>query len=87
MYTGVGAAPDLRQRYRTRRRRLVRLPSATHGMGEYFAPASGIGEYFAANGLGVDEAPLAEKSCNAMVLAVGAVSLGAGMILAMVAFK
>jgi len=56
-------------------------------MGEYFAPASGIGEYFAANGLGVDEAPLAEKSCNAMVLAVGAVSLGAGMILAMVAFK
>lgn len=59
-----------------------------HGFGEYFAPAAGMGEYFAANGLGADAVPVVEacdmKAVRGTMIAVGAVSLGVGLALATV---
>jgi hypothetical protein len=60
------------------------------GMGEYFAPA-GMGEYFAAQGLGADAVAIPDDPCAAAcskkLVAVGAVGLGVGLAVAMMALR
>jgi hypothetical protein len=64
---------------------------ALRGIGEYFAPAAGMGEYFAAQGLGADAVVASDDPCAAAcskkLMAVGAVGLGVGLAVALVALR